>query len=314
MGADNFFKLLLRKGTAGKAGTADTTINDLGIGITLPELRGKTIAIDAMYMLYVSATASLIAAKAREGDDDNTGGRMDLKIISNKILQFRKAGIQQLWVFDSPEPNPLKAAENARRQTLGKSARERGDEVAGFRVNGKLVGELKKILQLSGTPYLEVPPGIEGEQYGAWMTSGDESSRLCYAMISGDSDVLIFGGTLLRYEKGGKYKLYELNTILTTGKIAHETLVKASVLLGTDFAPGTRLIGPKSALAKAPLAELTAVQDRAVNYFLERSRLTKAPPIVEMDPNIPELIDYLVDFGFSRELLTKNWMPAKSRK
>lgn len=310
MGADNFFKLVVSK--AARGGT-DTTINDLGISMTLPELRGKTIAIDAMFMLYVSCTASMIAAKAREGDDDNTGGRMDLKIISNKILQFRKAGIKQLWVFDAPEANPLKAAENARRNAQGKAARDRGDEVAGFRVTSKLVNELKKILQLSGTAYLEVPPGIEGEQYGAWMTSGDESSRLCYAMISGDSDVLIFGGTLLRYEKGGKYRLFELDTILNTAKIAHETLVKASVLLGTDFAPGTRLIGPKSAITKAPLTELTTVQDRAVNYFLERSRLTKAPPIVENDPDIPELIDYLVEFGFNRDLLTKNWAPPKSK-
>jgi flap endonuclease-1 len=239
--------------------------------------------------------------------DGNTTAHVNT--ILAKILQLDKAGISQIWVFDSPKPNPLKAAELADRD---RKAYNSNDPKVQFRMKSKHVNDIKKLLTLMGIPWVEAPEGIEAEQYGAWMTRGEvPASRFCQYMISGDSDVLAFGGNLLRpYSKlsaTGKskktsYQVFELSDILQETGLSYDSFLEMAVTMGTDFCSKTPMIGVKTVIQKIKdeAVKFTPQQRKVIEYFKSR------PPRSEQDAhfseyNKTELIDFLVSLKFNEE-------------
>ena len=175
------------------------------------------------------------------------------------------------FVFDG-RPPVLKAAEIDRRRAVKAqfdrahaAAVESGDLAAAYskatmtsRLTRDMVDEAKELLRLLGLPAIQAPS--EGEAQAAHMA---RAGRV-WTAVSKDYDTLLFGAPrLLRFLTiGGREflpskgtfrplepELLDLEAQLARWGIDREALLDLALLVGTDFNPGVRGIGPKKALA-----------------------------------------------------------------
>lgn len=264
MGVDNFFKIISKHGE---------TFGSFGLPITLKELENHTLAIDASYVIYNSATAAELS--------HNGQTTSYLNIILKKILMWKKAKIDQVWVFDNPTRNKLKRE----RQSSGF-----------FTMTSEHVHSVQTLLQLLGQMYVVAPEGIEAEHLGATLVQ----CGLCNYVFSGDSDVIMFGGNLLLPEKGktGKYIAYEYNRFVAEAGITRDELLRCGVIMGCDFCPKTSGIGEKTVLKKQGSVVLSPEQIAAIDEF------NKLPP--EFGAHTKGMLDieaansFLAERGFGR--------------
>ena len=252
MGVKGFFKITIGK----------KTFEQLGSKVQLKDLKDKVIGIDASFIIYNSALAFYLSSSPINGDgaseikdgapestsDTTSDTKTDtltshLHIILNKVLQFKKNNIEQLWIFDNPVSHRLKAKELATR-----------DQTREFKLNSKIVEETKKLLNYLGITYITAPKNVEAEHLGAMLTP-----KVCDLFLSGDSDVLIFGGNLLRPKKEGTktvYYAYYFEEFLKDADISYDQLVKIAVAMGNDFNTKIKGIGPKTVVSKIKKLDL----------------------------------------------------------
>lgn len=244
------------------------TIEDLGVWVDLediaapPECPDGTlvegpvrVAIDASLTIWQSSLGTVQIDTLTDKDGNPT---VHLNTIFNKIIQLRQAGLEQIWVFDSPEPNEMKKLAYANRAKSRAAAIAANKAKGGFKLTGVIIDEVKKLLSAMGCTYIQAPPGIEAEQYAARLTMGPKHQRFCQYVLSGDSDVLMFGGNLLRAKKvlsdTGKssktqYYAYDLDVILEETGMTRAQLIRMGVALGNDFNSRIEKCGPKTVMA-----------------------------------------------------------------
>jgi len=244
MGINNFFKIIAKSGV---------TFGSLGAPMSLKELEGYTLAIDASYVIYNSATA---AELSHAGQDTSY-----LNIILKKILMWKRSKIELIWVFDNPLPNPLK--------------RERVSS-GHFTMTSEHVQNVQELLRVLGQMYVVAPVGVEAEHLGATLVQ----LGVCNYVFSGDSDVLMFGGNLLVPEKGksGKYIAYDYDKFMEGTKLSRDELLRCGVIMGCDFCVKTPNIGEKTVVKKMGGVELSSEQEIAIaefNRFPELGEHTK---------------------------------------
>ncbi len=237
--------------------------------ISLEELKGRVIAVDAYNTLY----QFLSIIRQRDGTPlkDSSG-----EITSHLTgLLYRTAnlvdmGIKPVYVFDG-KPHPLKMETlHGRKEVKEKAkedwekAKERGDmeearkKAQQTSVLGKeMVNEAKKLLEALGIPYVQAPG--EGEAQASFMNMKGDAD----AVSSQDFDCLLFGAPVLvrnaaitgRRKMPGRQKWVNispekivLKDVLSVHGITREQLVDIAILVGTDFNKGVKGIGPKTAL------------------------------------------------------------------
>lgn len=223
--------------------------------ISWAELRGKKIAIDAMNTLYQ------FLATIRQPDgtpllDLNGKITSHLTGLFYRTVRVCEAGIKPVYVFDGKPPD-LKGRELSDRkerkqiaEEKWKDAKEKGDLEAAkkyasmtSRFTPEMLGDSRELLKAMGIPIVQAPS--EGEAQCAYMCiKGD-----VYATGSQDYDSLLTGSPLLirnmtMQEKFALERI-DLNENLKTLGITREQLVDIAILVGTDFNPGVRGIGPK---------------------------------------------------------------------
>ena len=239
--------------------------------IALSELRGRTLAIDGNGELYqflalirLPNGTPLMDAKGRI-----TSHLSGLFFRTTKLLADYSP--QLAFVFDGAPP-VLKAAELQRRRAVKAefekahaTAVASGDLATAYakatmtsRLTRDMVDEARELLRLLGLPSIQAPS--EGEAQAAHMA---RSGRV-WTAVSKDYDTLLFGAPrLLRFLTiGGKEflpskgtfrplepEMLELDAQLAHWGIDREGLIDLALLVGTDFNPGVRGIGPKKALA-----------------------------------------------------------------
>lgn len=189
MGVDNFFKITFKQDGESRV------IGELGRKVALKRFKKQRICIDASGMIY----NAILAMEYLHSLTDKSGRiTAHINTIFNKIIQLDNEEIEQIWIFDSPEPNELKRHALERRAARRAKAEADGNQKTAYRLNKEHVEDIQNLLRYMGKMYITAPPGIEAEQYGAFMTKGSKDTRFCQYMISADSDVLCFGGNLLR--------------------------------------------------------------------------------------------------------------------
>lgn len=209
--------------------------------ITLWELKGKTIAIDALiYMYRFKADGGLI-----EG-------------IYQMVSLIQYYGVTPMFVFDG-KPPPEKE-ETLRRRREEKAAAEREynkaqkrlrelktDENADtsdleaeidtlrrkfVRITGKDLADVKMLLTAMGASYYE----SDGESDG--ICARLVHKKVAYACLSEDMDMFVYGcGRVLRYLSLLKATvvMYDLNAILKILGISFSDFKSICVLAGTDY-------------------------------------------------------------------------------
>jgi len=145
------------------------------------------------------------------------------------------------------------------------AARQAGDLARAYskstmtsRLTADMIADAKELLRLMGLPIVEAPS--EAEAQAAHMARRGDA----WAAASKDYDALLFGAPrLVRFltlsgreflPSQGTFRpitpeLIDLQRMLDALEIARPQLIDLGLLVGTDFHPGVKGIGPKKALA-----------------------------------------------------------------
>ena len=257
----------------------------------LEDLQGKVIAIDAYNALY-QFLSSIRQPDGTPLKDKRGRITSHLSGLLYRTASLVEAGIRPVYVFDGKPPQLKRATLEERKerkvqaQAEYEDAIEKGDTARAFskaqqtsHLSQDMAAEAKDLLNALGIPWVQAPS--EGEAQAAHM------ARLgkVYAASSQDFDALLFGAPRLvrNLAVTGKRKLpgksvwvdvepemIELETVLKETQLTREQLVDAGILVGTDYDPGVKGVGPK----------------RAVKLLREKGNLLDVLVAVEAD--VPE--------------------------
>jgi flap endonuclease-1 len=238
--------------------------------LTLDDLRGRSLAVDANNMLY----QFLALIRMRDGSPftdskgHTTSHLVGLLLRTTRLMA--EYDIRPVFVFDGKPPElkmrTLRERRGQREQARREweAAVEKRDYSTAWskavRMNSltqPMQEDAKRVLELLGIPFIQAPQ--EGEAQAAHMATSGQ----VWAANSRDYDSVLFGSPrLVRYvtisgqeflpSKGTSRplipELIELQTLLDSLKITREQLVDLAILVGTDFNEGVKGVGPKTAL------------------------------------------------------------------
>lgn len=238
--------------------------------MTLEELRGKSFAVDGFIVLH-EFLALIRDRSGRPLTDENgnvTSHLVGLAFRTTRLIS--DYNIDLVFVFDGKPPSLKRGEINTRREARRKAeveyqaAVERGNMQEAFSkavMTGKLtyqgLDDAQRLLDLLGIPWVQAPS--EGEAQAAYMAQKGD----VWASNSKDYDSLLFGAPrLVRFlsissqewlpSKGRSRRvipeLIELDKFLGYHGINRAQLIDMGILIGTDFNPGIKGIGPKTAL------------------------------------------------------------------
>ncbi len=278
---------------------------------TLQALSGQRIAFDAWNILYQ------FLSNIRQPDGTplkDAKGRITSHLAGclYRTANLVEAGIKPVFVFDG-EPHFLKretlAARGQRReaaQAQYEEALAEGDQEKAFskaqqtsRMTSDMAEEAKTLLRALGVPVVEAPG--EGEGQAAWMCAAGQVD----GVGSQDFDALLFGAPVMfrNVTVTGRRKLpgkqvwvevrperIELQASLDASALSREQLIDAALLVGTDFNPGIKGIGPKKAIALVktegglePLLDRLADDPGSAEKAVERAILEQHEALMDRE-------------------------------
>jgi len=238
--------------------------------ITLNDLRGRSLAVDANNMLYqFLALIRMTDGRPFTDEHGNVTSHL-LGMLMRTTRLMGDYGVRPVFVFDGKPPELKMKTLQARRQFRERARREWEDAVSrqdystawskAVRMDSltkAMQDDAKTMLDLLGIPRVQAPE--EGEAQAAYIARKGDA----WAANSRDYDSVLFGAPrLVRYvtisgqeflhSTGGSRplipELIELEQFLDTWGITREQLVDLAVLVGTDFNKGLKGVGPKTGL------------------------------------------------------------------
>ncbi|NIP34647.1 MAG: flap endonuclease-1 [Thermoplasmata archaeon] len=232
---------------------------------------GRVLALDAYNAIYQ------FLSSIRQPDGTplmDAQGRVTshLSGVLYRTSSIMAKGVRMVFVFDGP-PHPLKMETLEARAEVKRKAKEAWDEalragdIEGARMKAQqtskldkaMVAEAKDLLDAMGIPWVDAP--ADGEAQASYMSaSGD-----VWAVASQDYDSLLYGSSLLvrNATLSGRRKLpgrgrreyvqvvperVDLEENLRAMGLTRDQLVDAAIMVGTDFNPGIKGVGPKTAI------------------------------------------------------------------
>src|SRR5271165_2438885 len=145
MGVDNFFKITFKQNGESR------TIAELGRKVALKHFKNKRVCVDASGMIY----NAILAMEYLHSLTDKTGRiTAHINTIFNKIIQLDNEGIEQIWIFDSPEPNELKRQALERRAERKAKAEASGNQKTAYKLNKEHVEDIQNLLRYMGKMYI----------------------------------------------------------------------------------------------------------------------------------------------------------------
>jgi flap endonuclease-1 len=238
--------------------------------ISLDDLRGKIIVVDAFNMLYQFLTTIRMPDGTPLKDSQ---GRVTSHLVGlfARTTNLMERGVKLAFVFDGKKP-VLKRREVERRVAAKQDAAakysaavesrdvEAMKKFAGRTVSltPEMVEETKTLLRALGLPVIQAPSEAEA-QASRYVREGH-----AFAVASQDADCLLFGCPRYirnlslsgRRKKPGtplyitvEPELIDLQRNLALLRLTQQQLISLGMLVGTDFNPGgIKGIGPKKAL------------------------------------------------------------------
>jgi len=237
--------------------------------IRLDSLAGKRVGVDAFNTLY----QFLSTIRQKDGTplmDSKGNVTSHLSGIFYRNVRLLEHKILPVYVFDG-EPPSLKEDTIKERKERKEEARKKwraaiaaGDldraktySQATSQLDKKMIDESKKLLDVLGIPHVQAPS--EGEAQAAYMCKNNEIN----VVASQDYDSLLFGSPILvrNITISGKRKVPRRNMYVRVHPekmvlqeqlerlgISLENLIEIAILTGTDFNPGIKGVGAKTAL------------------------------------------------------------------
>ncbi len=274
--------------------------------LSLQDLNGKIVAIDAFNILY-QFLASIRQEDGTPLMDYHGNITAHLSGLFYRNCRFLEHGLRPIYVFDG-KAHEFKGRVQGERSEVKKRAeqkwkealeQEKFDEARKFaqatsRLTGPMVEESKKLLDAMGIPSVQAPS--DGEAEAAMMVR----DGLAYATASQDFDALMFGSPVLvrnlsitgrrKVPRQDRYVMVEperieLKETLEALGTDRAGLILIGILLGTDFNEGVKHVGPKTALK---IVREHKSLDAVMKYVREKYEYE-----FEVDPQ--EVIDLFLD-------------------
>jgi flap endonuclease-1 len=234
----------------------------------LKALAGKRVGIDAFLTAFQFLTT--MRDRSPQGDgmplkDDNGNPVSHLMGFLHRTATLLAAGIKPVYIFDGQSPE-LKADEMAARrerrleaEAVHKEALEAGDFALAQKMAARImhyspqmVEETQQLLDLMGVPW--VTAAAEGEAQAAVMAAKGQLD----VVATQDWDALLYGSPVLvrnlmdegtkRYGRMVHAQSIDLQHLLNETGLSREQLVDLAIMIGTDYHPGVKGIGPKTGL------------------------------------------------------------------
>lgn len=268
--------------------------------ISLIDLKGKVIAVDAFNILY-QFLANIRQIDGTPLMDKKRRITSHLSGLFYRTTNLMTKGLKLVYVFDGKPPELKEKTRMSReeRKKIAKmkyeKAKKEGIEAEMFkwsrqtmRLTDDMINESKKLIKALGLPVIQAPS--EGEAQCAYMVKQKDA----YCVSSQDYDSLSFGATRLvqnltlarkrRTASGGFVSItpimIELDDVFNTLQISRDQLICLGILVGTDFNPkGIKGIGPKKAL------QLVQTHKQPVLIFREIDKMAREGkvPKIEFD-------------------------------
>jgi flap endonuclease-1 len=234
----------------------------------LADLSGERIAVDAFLTAYQFITSLRARGEGKDGTylRDSRGRPVShLMGFLDRSAAMIEAGIDPVFVFDG-RPHELKFETLAVRKERRVNAVEKWEaaiEAEDWKAADKLgaqvvsytpdmVQETQQMLDHLGVAWIEAPMEAEGAA-SVWCRQGQVAG-----VASQDWDVLLYGSPVMirnltshGTKKFGRMISAErivLTELLEEHEITQAQLVDLGIMVGTDFHPGIRGIGPKTGL------------------------------------------------------------------
>jgi len=242
-------------------------VNEVKRTINFENLFNKVISIDAFNTIY----QFLAIIRQRDGTplkDYQGNVTSHLSGLFYRSINFLEHNIKPVYVFDGISSElkldtikeRKKIKEEARKKMIEAQDAEDFKEAKKFaqltsKLDAGMIEESKKLIESMGIPIIQA--SSEGEAQSAYMVEVGDA----WACASQDYDTLLFGGErLLRNFAINRSKkvrdttvtldieYVSLSKFLKNLEINREQLVEMGILIGTDFFPGIKGIGQKTAL------------------------------------------------------------------
>jgi flap endonuclease-1 len=279
--------------------------------IELQDLSGKRIGIDALNHCYQFLSIIRDRFTGEPLRDSHGNITSHLSGVLYRTTNLIEAGVKPVYVFDGEVPE-FKRKTVEERKMIREEARKKWEEAvskgeeakmyaqAAVQFTDEMIEDTKKLLEYMGIPWIE--GRSEGEAQLAFMTvKGD-----IWSSASQDWDSILFGATRLvrNLSITGKRKLpkkemyieikpelIELDKVLSGLGITQKQLIIIGILVGTDYAPGIKGVGPVTALK--------LVKEQSLKKILEKRKWESdvdPEEIVEFFLNPPVTDEYKLDW------------------
>ncbi|MCS6769310.1 MAG: flap endonuclease-1 [Candidatus Caldarchaeum sp.] len=305
---------------------------------SLKKLSGRSIAIDAYNILY-QFIATIRGPDGRALMDRRGRVTSHLSGLFFRTVNFLQEGLKPVYVFDGRPPEMKRETVERRasaRREAGKmyaEALESGDLDAARRYAQRaasleryMVESAVDLLKAMGVPCVMAP--AEGEAQAAYMAAKGS----VYASGSQDMDSLLFGSPRLvrnlsivgrrKLPRRNEYvevepEIIHLDKLLADLGISRDQLIDVGLLVGTDYSPQVRGVGPKTALKivkeHGSLEKAVEAGVVEVDFDYEAVRQLFRSPQVSDDYRVEfrdlseeRVVELLVEeFDFSRERVKK---------
>lgn len=328
-------------------------LGDLAVkkNLSISELSGKSVAIDAFNILY-QFLASIRQEDGTPLSDFKGNITAHLSGLFYRNCKFLDAGIKPIYVFDG-KAHRLKERVQIERREVKLNAEKKWKEAlevekfeeakkfaqATSRLTKEMIEESKLLLEYLGIPSIQAPS--DGEAQTAMMVQMNEA----YATASQDYDAMLFGSPLLvrnlsitgrrKVPRQNRYiivepEMIDLKVSLGTLQISRTDLIHIGMLIGTDFNTGIKGVGPKTALkivkdhktlnsilnfAKEKYDYQFEVDAEEVEHLFLNPPYVPAPNLKWGDIDVQKVLKLLVDdHDFSQERVEKTIEDIKAKR
>lgn len=281
--------------------------------ITLNNLSGKVLAIDAHNWLYKYLTTTVRYTNTKDYTTEE-GEEMPVVVGAMKgIPRFYKQNIVPVFVFDGvyhefkqEEIEDRKQKKQNAKGEYKKHAIE-GNEILASKYESRstrltqdAIDRVQNILDILEIDYIEAPQS--GESQAAYMT---QTTPSVYGCSSDDYDSLLFNSaqTIRNITSPDNLERITIRDTLNELNITQQQLVDIAILCGTDYNEGVYGYGPKKSL-KAVKGDNTVediFKENDVENYEEIRDIFLNPKVTKIssvkqnltNPELPKLHEYL---------------------
>jgi len=315
--------------------------NQIMIERDFSEYKNTVCAVDAM-LLWNRFVIAILGSTSGESFHTSTGKETShIYAFFFKMLSLLNYAIMPVCVFDGKAPE-LKRKTLEKRRNIKVMAQQRLDQMdeegvydeeeevklkkKTVYIDSTKIRDVQYLLTIMGLPYVR-SVGEADSQCAAMYKAG-----VVNGVVTEDWDTVIFGATIWK-DFSNKKKVIEVNlkALLDELELTQEQLVDIAIILGTDYCPGIKGIGPqtviddykKAGCDMVKLIELLNDKNKAYGNakyeipddFVEKWRDVKEyylrakvidPKSIETawnEPNYIALREFLLENEFNEELV-----------